>query len=166
MATKIPKLEHLIDALVFPAVIALAILIIGELFFHFDRYEPWVTIADATIVLIFIFDLIMKWRRVHDAKKFIKLYWLEILAVFPFYLIFRAFAFFRDFGQGSELIQKTLHESAILREGKEIEALAREERFAGRLLRVVQRAIRVFAARLVHARKRLIKAHHEVKKTG
>lgn len=166
MATKISKLEQLVDAMVFPAVVALAILIVGEIFFHFDKYEPWVTILDAAIVFVFILDLIMKWRRVHDIKKFVKLYWLEILAVFPFYLIFRAFAFFRDFGQGSELVQKTLHESAILREGREIEALAKEERLAGRLLRVGQRSIRVLAARLVHAHKRLFKAHQDVKKSG
>ncbi|MBI4095723.1 MAG: hypothetical protein HY438_02585 [DPANN group archaeon] len=165
MATRISRLEQLIDALVFPAVIALAVLIIGEVFFDFDKYEPWVTITDAIIVLIFILDLIMKWRRIHDVKKFVKLYWLEILAVFPFYLIFRAFAFFRDFGQGSELVQKTLHESVFIKEGKEIEALVKEERLAGRFLRVSQRAIRVLAARLVHAHKRLVKAHHEIKKS-
>ncbi|MBI2041164.1 MAG: hypothetical protein HYT16_03600 [DPANN group archaeon] len=163
MAAKIANFEKLVDVLITPAVIALAILIIGELFFGFEKYEPWVTIADAAIVFIFVFDLILKYKRVHDVKKFVKLYWLEILAVFPFYLIFRAFALFRDFGQGSEILQKTLHESVILKEGKELEVLAKEERLAGRLLRVGQRSVRIFAARLMHTHKRLIKAHHDIK---
>ena len=157
------KLEKIIDVLIVPSVITLAILIIGGLFFDLEKYEPLVTIADTAVAFVFVTDLVLKYRRVNSVKKFIRLYWLEILAVFPFYLLFRVLTFASDFGPASEILQKAFHESSLLKEGREIEAFAREERLAGRLLRVGQRSLRIIAARLVHAHKRLVKAHKEIK---
>ena len=166
MAAKISNLEKLVDILITPAVIVIAVLIIGELFFGFEKYEPWITIADLVVVGVFILDLILKWRRVHDVKKFVKLYWLEILAVFPFYLIFRGFGFLREllpFGESSEVIQKTLHETSLLKEARNLEVLGKEERLAARGLRLGQRVLRLIAARLRHTYRRLRHAHHKIK---
>jgi hypothetical protein len=164
-AAKISNLEKIVDILITPAVIVIAVLIIGELFFGFEKYEPWLTIADLAVVGVFILDLILKYRRVHDLKKFVKLYWLEILAVFPFYLLFRGFSILQNllpFGDSSEVLQRTLHETSLLRESRELEVFTKEERLAARGLRFGQRVLRLVAARLHHAYRRLRHAHHKV----
>ncbi len=166
MATKISNLEKAVDILITPAVLILAVLIIGEIFFGFEKYEPWITIADLAVVGVFILDLILKYRRVHDVRKFVKLYWLEILAVFPFYLIFRGVGVLQNilpFGESSEVLQRTLHETSLLRESRELEVFTKEERLAARGLRFGQRIIRLLAARLRHTYKRLRHAHHKVR---
>ncbi len=164
-ATKVSLLEKLVDILITPTVVVIAIMIIGELFFNFEKYEPWVTIADVAVVCVFGLDLILKYRRVHDTKKFVRLYWLELLAVFPFYLVFRGFSILQDFisvGPTSEVAQRALHESSLLRESRELGVIAKEERLAGSAIRLVQRSLRLIAARLRHAYKRLRYAHHKV----
>ncbi len=166
MATKISNLEKAVDILITPAVLILGVLIIGEIFFGFEKYEPWITIADLVVIGVFVLDLILKWRRVHDVKTFVKLYWLEILAVFPFYLIFRGFGFLQNilpFGESSEIVQRTLHETSLLRESRELEVLSKEERLAARGLRFGQRVLRLVALKLRHAYRRLRHAHHKIR---
>ncbi len=160
---RISKAEKFVDWLITPAVIVLSVLVVGELLFEFNRYEPWVTIADLGVVAIFVADLFFKWQRVHEIKKFVKLYWLEILAVFPFYLIFRAVNF-----AGSLLgpeAERTIHEVSLLRRSTQLKAILREEELLGRGIRLGQRLIRLVAARLVHANDRVMFAHHKVQST-
>ena len=160
--TKISKAEKFVDWLITPAVIILTVLIFGELLFGFDQYEPWVTIADLTVVGIFVLDLIFKWRRVHNVKKFVKLYWPEILAVFPFYLIFRVLNITAGFLTPAG--ERTLHETSLLRQSTQLKVIIREEELISRGVRLGQRLLRLVAARLVHAKDRLAFAHHAVRK--
>ncbi|MDD5133360.1 MAG: hypothetical protein PHD81_01435 [Candidatus Nanoarchaeia archaeon] len=156
------KLEHWVDKLIPISLIVLIGLIIGELFYkeQIHPYLTFVTIADWGIIGLFVIDLTFKWFRVRNIPKFLKKYWLDILAIFPFFLVFRALE-----GVG-ELItvvseyftptQKVVHagteigkEVIIIEEGtakiiKEAEAagkLSRTERFA-RFLRPLARAPR------------------------
>ncbi len=87
------KLEHIIDKIIpFLLLILLGIIII-DLFFHdiSDRYHLPIEITDGIIITIFIIDLIFKYHRARTIPNFIKRYWLDILAVFPFFLVFRVF---------------------------------------------------------------------------
>ena len=158
---KISKAEKFVDWLITPAVIILTVLVFGELLFGFDKYEPWITIADLIVVAIFVADLFFKWQRVHDVKKFVKLYWLEILAVFPFYLLFRAVSFAGGL-LGPET-ERTIHQASLLRRSTQLRTIFQEEELIGRGIRLSQRLLRLLAARLVHAKDRVVFAHHKVK---
>jgi len=69
----------------------LLFLIIGEIFFA-QKVEPfsvYVSIIDGIIIAIFIVDLGFKYVRTKDIPKFFKKYWMEIIAVFPAFLVVR-----------------------------------------------------------------------------
>ena len=141
------RLEHIIDKLVPYAVFVLLILIIIDLFYQdfYQHYAVYAHTIDWIIISIFVLDLLFKYRRTRNLKNFLKKYWLEIIAVFPFYLVIRifeeailAFRLSESFGEG----QRVLHE------GVEIERLAREEKLArsrmiSRIFRPFQRVPRV-----------------------
>ena len=103
-------------------------------------------------------------------KVFIRLYWIDILAVFPFYLIFRVYLFFTEFVKTAEQAQKALHEFILIRETKlveesfkEAEILAKTGR-AERLLKLAQRFVRISVGRFYFTRSLLLKHHGEVRK--
>ncbi len=149
------KLETIVDKSIPPALIVLLGILILE-FFYSNEIEPYylyIEIVDAIIILIFIVDLIFKYQRVRNTSKFIRKYWLEIIAVLPFFLVFRAL---EGFARISGLIEETTKEGQqvvhagieISREfskaEKEAEAaakLSRGERFT-RFLRPIARSIR------------------------
>ena len=108
------KIEVIVDKIIPYLVLILLILIIGE-FTHYkliEKNENIILIIDYIVVLFFIFDLSFKYYRVRNAKTFIKRYWLDIIAVFPFFLIFRlveeVIIFFRISSELAES-QKILH---------------------------------------------------------
>ncbi|MBS3146621.1 ion transporter [Candidatus Woesearchaeota archaeon] len=156
------KIEVFVDRIIPYLVLILLALIIGE-FTHYnlvEEHEDIVLIIDYTIVIFFLIDLAFKYHRVRNAKTFVKKYWLDILAVFPFFLIFRLIEEISIFLRlGSQLgdYQKALHtslevgriseelveEQKILREIEEATKLERTSRF-GRLLRPLERIPRIF----------------------
>ncbi len=85
------KVEHFIDKLIPYLVLILFVIIIITLFFHniSAKYAKTIHLADTIIISVFIIDLIFKFIRVRKIKKFIRLYWIDIIAVFPFYLLIR-----------------------------------------------------------------------------
>jgi len=88
----IDPFEKFTDKAVPYLAILLALIIIAELTIkEIEHYEPYITALDYFIVSFFILDLIFKWLKIRKIKKFIKLYWLDLLAVFPFYLIIRVY---------------------------------------------------------------------------
>lgn len=165
------EFEHFTDHIIPILVIALAIMLILENPFwtlvHLHDYEPWITIFDGLIVFFFAVDLVFKWFNTRDLRKFFKLYWLDIIAIFPFYLAFRAYAevaaVFRVGEEISEAGQKVAHEAVLLREARllrEAEALGREAkevRNAGRLLRA-------FRGRFYVSRQVLLEIHQRHKR--
>jgi hypothetical protein len=128
-------------------------------FYQLSRLEPYVTIFDAFVIFFFVVDLIFKWLHIRNIVKFIKLYWLDIVAILPFYAAFRIYARFASIAAaGTEIAdaQKVAHELVLAREAellKEADALVKEERLlkeaepAVRLLRTTERAARFVSGR-------------------
>ncbi|MBW2965128.1 ion transporter, partial [Candidatus Woesearchaeota archaeon] len=106
--------------------------------------EIWIIIADYIVISVFVLDLVFKWMRTRHLPKFLRKYWLDILAVFPFFLLFRLFEMFAGvFGtavsEGTKTAQNILHES--LEVEKEGAKIAREaEKFIKEGSRVGQEA--------------------------
>lgn len=138
------KTEVIIDKTIPFLLILLVFLIVGEIFFH-HQLEPFhlqIEILDGIIILIFAVDLSFKYNRMRNIPKFLKKYWLEIIAIFPFFLIFRVFESIADFfGVIRETLipgQKVLHEAleveargtkiakTISKEARVLEAIEKE----------------------------------------
>ncbi len=158
----IEEFEHFTDHIIPYLVILLAVILVLENPFwtlvHLDAYEPVVTIVDSVIVFFFVVDLVFKWFKTRRIRKFLKLYWLDIVAVFPFYLGFRAYAELAGLfivEEFAETGQKVAHEAVLLREAK----LARQTRVAGRGIRMGQRVLRFFRGRFYTSHKALLAIH-------
>ena len=157
-------LEVFVDEVIpFLLIILLGIIII-EFFFHelALKYHALISIADWIILAFFVIDLIFKYYRVKVLPIFLKKYWLDILAIFPFFLVFRVFEeVARVLGEVRELplqLQKVVHvglevkevrlaeEAArATREVKEISGLTRTERFV-RFLNPIEKIPRAVKA--------------------
>lgn len=172
------EFEHFTDDIIPVLVVLLAIVLILENPFwtlvHLEDYAPWPTVFDTTVVFFFVVDLVFKWFKTRNIRRFFKLYWLDIVAVFPFYLGFRVYAqfagIFRLGEEISETSQKLAHEAVLLREARmfrEAEEVAKEARVAheagvvGRSIRAVQRILRVLKGRFYASHRALVAIHKE-----
>ena len=89
--SKLYEIEVFVDRLI-PYVLALLLfLIIGEVFFSdkISYYPYFVSIVDYFIIAVFAVDLLFKYRHVRSIPRFLKRYFLEVLALFPAFLIVR-----------------------------------------------------------------------------
>lgn len=87
------KFEYIIDRMI-PYILALLLVVIVlEFFFHEFalKYHLFIEFLHFFILTVFILDLVFKYLRIRTFKKFLRECWLDILAVFPFYLLFRIF---------------------------------------------------------------------------
>lgn len=86
-------IEIFVDRAIPYILLLLLFIIIGEFAFHnfINKYRLSVNIADYVILGFFVIDLAFKFYRVRNVKLFLKKYWLEVIAVFPFVLVFRLF---------------------------------------------------------------------------
>ena len=160
--------EHFVNVSMPYLVIILGIMIILEILNALQGYDAYVSIIDGAIVSFFIVDLIFKWIHVPHLTAFVKLYWLDILAVFPFYLVFRASAqIFQISGltESTNAIQQYSHEAVLLRETRlirEAELLQQEERL-GVIIRestIAERAVKAIA-RFIRALKGRLTLTHD-----
>ncbi len=159
-------IEHFIDKIIpFFLIILLGIIVI-DIFFPVisAKYQIDIEIADYVIIAFFIVDLIFKYRRARTIPQFIRKHWIDIIAIFPFFLVFRFFTGFIDFfetfkgglfqGQkivhiGAELkeieiggtLEKIGKEVTIVEEGGKITELTRAERLS-RFLKPLTRSLR------------------------
>jgi hypothetical protein len=125
------KVEKFVDRIIPPLLLLLLVGVIGEIFFSeaMESYTDYMDALDVFVIIVFTSDLTFKYNKTRQVPKFLKKYWLEIIAVFPFFLIFRAVEAFRL----SDLItegQAVVHEGAEAE--KEIAAagkLAKESEF-------------------------------------
>jgi hypothetical protein len=66
--------------------------------------SQWIGISadiyDGIVVLFFISDLTFKYRRTRNALKFVRKYWIELIASFPLFLVVR---FVEVFGYAKEI---------------------------------------------------------------
>lgn len=91
MRKRASKLEVFIDSLIPLAIFLIIIISIAEVFFSkFIQPYYWaIDIIDLSIVWIFIIDLGFKFIHAKNVPDFLKHYWIYIIAVFPFFLVFR-----------------------------------------------------------------------------
>ncbi len=159
MKTKIAlKTEKFIDKAIPPLVLLLGILILLEFIHGLREYQRWIDAFDYVVVAFFLVDLTFKWYHTRKLVPFVKNYWLDILAVFPFYLAFRVWQEFivvgtvaQEFGEAQKLAHEVvlvretrlLKEAELLKEARLLEEL-KIARFA-RGLQVGQRTLRAAA---------------------
>ncbi len=169
--------EHFTNKIIPYLIILLAVVLLLGIFVDLEHYEPWVTSFDYLVVFFFVVDLIFKWIKVPYVKKFVRLYWLDILAVFPFYLLARAYVRISaiiEAGKEIAEVQKVAHEAVLLRETELLKEerilkeakLLRESKPVFRIIRVAQRGIRVMKGRIVLAYAKLMRhaAEKEIEK--
>ncbi|HLC90790.1 MAG TPA: hypothetical protein VJI15_03400 [Candidatus Nanoarchaeia archaeon] len=145
------KIERYNDHLIPVALILLLFVIIFELFIHIENHalEVAIKVADYMVIAIFIIDLIFLALHSRTTRYFFRHYWLDILAVFPFGLIFTTLERFYRVVLATEQIvvtQSIAHE--VLEARREIQLAARsEEELAkigklGRIMRSISRSLR------------------------
>ncbi len=118
-----------------------------------EKYSLFFDFSHGFIIFIFVLDLIFKYQRTRTLKQFFTHYWLDILAVFPFYLVFRLFEQAALLFRLSEVTQES---QKILHEGLEVEKLVAKEaqevekgsKLLPRFLRALQRSPRLLKARV------------------
>lgn len=170
------KIEVWVDKAIPPCLLLLLIIIVLDLGFpdmveHYHLH-PYIVIGDYLIIAVFVLDLAFKWNRTRHIPKFMRKYWLDILAVFPFFLLFRVFelaagAFSLAVSESAQTAQQLLHEglevekegakllregekfikegSRVAREAEKVSKLSRSTRFM-RFLRPILRIPRFFKA--------------------
>ncbi|MEA2036703.1 MAG: ion transporter [Nanoarchaeota archaeon] len=144
------KIEVIVDKSIPYLLIALLFIITGELFFHeqLHHYQIWIDAADSFIISVFVFDLVFKYIRIRNIPKFLKSSWLDIIAVFPFFLLFRLFeeiGLLFSLGERIAEAQPIFHESVEIE--KEASKIIRESEKLGKVSRakIVSRFIRPLA---------------------
>ena len=135
------KLEHLTDRIIPYLLILLTIIIVLEFGFKHiaEQYNLHITIADYIIISFFVLDLAYKYNRVRQFKPFVKKFWLDIIAVFPFFLVFRIveelfllLSVSQDVAEGQKFLHFGLEAEKIVKEEsalKELSSLQKESRF-------------------------------------
>ncbi len=136
------RLEWFFDKMIVPALLVLLVIVIADIFFTGFKYEyeRYFLYADLVVLSIFVGDLSFKFRRAASWGGFLRREWLEIIAVMPFFWIFRLLEGAIRIG---ELAQEILH--LIARGGRFARLFAafsvvvpRHERFAKFLSKVTR----------------------------
>ena len=85
------KAEKLVDRVIPLLLLGFLALIAIETFFSKDaeRFKHEIDIFDTALIGILAADLYFKYQRIKSVPKFIAKYWLQIMAVIPFFLVFR-----------------------------------------------------------------------------
>lgn len=140
------KAEVFVDRSIPYLIIVLAIIIIIELFFDalYESYSLLFRALDMIVVSFFVVDLYFKYQRIKNFKKFLKTCWLDILAVFPFVLLFRmieeGLLLFRVSKEVGE-VQSIMHTAVELRKTgilSETAKLAEEVERTGKISRTTE----------------------------
>ena len=139
------KVEKANARLIPYALVLLLIIIIFELFIHPENHavEFTLEVVDYVVIFIFVVDLIFLAIKARSTVFFFKNYWLDVLAVFPFGLLFSAVErLYLAFAATERLVlgQSILHETLEVK--KELRLLSQGER-AGKFARVVARGLRI-----------------------
>jgi hypothetical protein len=126
------KVERIVDLLIIPCVGVLSIIIIIEIGFpdYSEHHHTLISIIDYLIIGVFVCDLIFKYNQTKNWSKFLKLYWLDIIAVFPFFLMFKAFQGISTFFEVGETGQKILHEGIEVTKITKLNEATRVARFS------------------------------------
>ncbi len=101
-------LERFFDKMILPALLVLVFIVIADVFFTDFKYEYeiYFLYADLAVLSIFVGDLSFKFKRAKSWEGFLRREWLEVIAVLPFFWIFRLLDSVIRLG---ELAQEILH---------------------------------------------------------
>ncbi len=161
------RIEKRVDDLIPYALLVLLVIVILEFTINTARYDKLIQIIDDIILGIFTLDLCFKYYRIKTTALFFRTYWLELIAVFPFYLLIRAYTALIELSRGVEETQKVLHEAALIKEARFLEEgkvlrearvveeearLLRESSTLMRTVRLIQKMLRLLYARMVFAK--------------
>jgi hypothetical protein len=136
------KFEVVIDKLVPYSIGFILIHFIGGFIFpdFFHTYENLIVFLEVFLITFVLgFDVFFKYRRAKDKSYFLRHHWLDIIAVFPFMILFRVFeevyliTRLAPVEIGIADTQRVLHE---LRGADEAVRLVREAEVVGRTSRV------------------------------
>jgi len=134
------RLEKLVDFVIAPLLVGLLVIIGGEIFLgdKFETYSRYADYFDILLVLVFAVDLSFKFYRVRKIPKFIKSYWVEIIATIPFFLVFRFSSVFglQEFLERGQTVAHEVPEIQKLE--KEAAAIVKEAGRAGRTARLIR----------------------------
>jgi len=128
------KIEHLVDILIpYVVLILLGVIIITFFFKEIgEKYHSYIQIADYIIISFFVVDLTFKYIRVRNMKKFFKRYWIDLVAIFPFYLFLRAIEEITILYRLSEVSKES---QSVLHAGTELRALGQIEKDTALIVR-------------------------------
>lgn len=141
--------------------------------YSLEAYEKQLSVFDLVVVILLVIDLYFKWTHIRKIKTFLRLYWLDIFAVFPFFLVFRTYIFVAEFVKAGEEAQRAFHEALLLRETKilreakffqEIERFYEEERLAVRAYRTGVRAFRLLVMQFELVYLNMLKRSRELRR--
>lgn len=142
------KIEGITDALIVPALLAILGIVVLELFFTevAHHYHGFIAILDNIIIAVFVIDLAFKLNHATTVEGFLKSHWLEVIAIMPFFLVFRLVEGIFIAADLLDLGQHTAHLAEGARSGRLAEIfrspeLSRSTRF-GRFLRAFSRSPR------------------------
>lgn len=102
------KLESFFDMMIVPALLVLLVYVVVDVFFTDFKYayETQFFYADLFVISVFLGDLSFKFKRATSWKGFLKREWLEILAITPFFWVFRLI---EGIARVGELVQEIIH---------------------------------------------------------
>lgn len=102
------NLEKFFDRMIVPALLVLIVIVVADVFFTDYKYvyEQQFFYADLFVIFVFVGDLSFKFKHAKSTKKFFRHEWLEILAVIPFFWVFRLI---ESVARVGELVQEIVH---------------------------------------------------------
>ena len=116
-----------------------AVIFLGiDLFFHlffsniYMNFEIYFSILQWSCLSVFFSDLVFKFSRATTIPQFLKTSWFDILAIFPFFLVFRVFETIGILGTISGTVGDI---QGVVGTGSDIERKAHFERFLKPLLK-------------------------------
>ncbi|HME87318.1 MAG TPA: hypothetical protein VKE88_02805 [Candidatus Nanoarchaeia archaeon] len=113
------KIERFVDRIIPYLIILLLGILVIDIFYQetAEHYHTQIYAADVVIITFFFIDLAFKYNRVRDIPLFLRRYWLDILAVFPFFLFLRLFEEALLISERSALtLRNLLHAGLIVEE--------------------------------------------------
>lgn len=102
------RVERFFDRMIVPALLLLVVIVVADLFFTEFKYEheAYFFYMDLVVLGVFVGDLSFKFHEAKNWEGFLKNEWLEIIAVTPFFWIFRLVESVVRIG---EIVQEVLH---------------------------------------------------------
>ncbi|MBI2133496.1 hypothetical protein HYU11_02325 [Candidatus Woesearchaeota archaeon] len=130
------KAEKIVDDAL-PLLLVLFILVVAlEVLFPEETkpFQDHIDLFDTILILVFASDLFFKYERMHNFKKFLSKYWLQIIAIIPFYAVFRMLEYLElaDLAsRGGKFVNQTQFmrgPALLIREAEKVEGISRTEK--------------------------------------